>query len=260
MNCRINTGRGWTSRILMEVVTNPVPSWFVTLTMDDTHITRTAKGVPTLHRSRFQAWLGRKNRSFGPFRYFAVGEYGNESLRPHYHLSLFPTHPDQVRYLTDAWSSGFTSVYPMVEARARYLARYTTKKLTSDTDERLEEGQEPEFRSSSRTPGLGAGFVPVVVSSYRQTAGQKIIEERGDIERTVRFGQTVYPIPRYILTKCREELGIPTKHSERLKHPGYGYYHQINEADQCKETYLVQENLRHAEAKQKETRGRTQNI
>ena len=210
----------------MERETNPGRSWFCTLTYSDETIPRTVDGVPTLHRRGFQDWFEQANRDAGRVRYYAVSEYGENTLRPHHHLALFPEQDSQADHILRAWQRdhGFTQVAELTHERARYLANYTAKKLTKDTDERLEPGQEPEFRSSSTRPGLGAAFVPLVVSVYRGRAGQKIIDERGDVERTVRIGGKVYPIPRYILQKVRAELGIPLKHEDRLHHPGYGVW------------------------------------
>lgn len=261
MNCRINKGRHWTSRILMELVTSDRPAYFLTLTYNDENVPRTDQEyVPTLRRQQFQTWLKNTNQNHGPFRYYAVGEYGDDTLRPHYHMALFPGDGCSVDVVTNEWRKGFVSAYPMSATRAQYLANYTTKKLTSNTDSRLKDGQEPEFRSSSRHPGLGAAFVPVVVSQYGSGAGKAIVDERGDIERVVRFGPKIYPIPKFILDKCRKELGIPLTHKERMCHPGYYEWHQQQEAEQCEKTFIEHEVLRNAEKKRWKYRSTTTRV
>ena len=260
MNCRINAGRAWTSRMLMEQSMTQEVSWFVTLTYDEDHVPRTVEGVQTLRKREFQDWIRTTNRRAGPFRYYAVGEYGDDTMRPHYHMAIFPQPGRAGPIVTDHWDHGFTSAYDLSHTRARYLANYTTKKLTKDTDQRLEAGQEPEFRSSSTRPGLGAAFVPVVVSHYRSGAGQAVLEERGDVERVVRFGQKVYPIPRYILDKCRVELGIPTRHEDRLQHEGYYEWNQVQEAVNDPAIAITQERIRNAETEAKRFRTRTSRI
>jgi hypothetical protein len=224
MPCRINTGRQWTARILLEEATNGNVCWFVTLTYDDDSLPTTPEGVPTLRKKRTLQWVRNQARNAG-FRYYIVGEYGEKSLRPHYHLAIFPKEGWSIGNLTDAWKKGFTSAYPMSRERAGYLARYATKKLLSHTDPRLESGQEPEFRSSSRRPPLGASFVPMVVRAYDSRGGKTILKEKGDIERTVRIGGRIYPLPEYILRKVRRELGIPELHRDRLRHEGYEALH-----------------------------------
>lgn len=249
MPCRINKGRLWSARILAEESMHPLQVWFVTLTYDDKHVPRTPDGHLTLRKRKTLRWLHNQKRDVGSFRYYAVGEYGDLTRRPHYHLALFPGQPAQVNQLTAAWQEfGHTSAYPLNPARARYLANYTTKKLTKDTDERLERGQEPEFRTSSRNPPIGAAFIPPLVSAYRTRRGQQIIEERGDIERTLRIGGKVYPLAPYLLNKARERLGIPLLHRDRIDaNANYLDWHIEQEMLPCPEEADAQEVFLNAE-------------
>lgn len=251
MNCRINKGRNWSSRILMEQYTTPFRSWFLTLTYSPENVPVTTDYVQTLQRRKFQTWIKNTYRDIGPFRYYAVGEYGDVSLRPHYHLAIFPQRDMPITLVTDKWKNGFTSAYELTAERARYLANYTTKKLTKETDERLAPGQEPEFRSSSKNPALGAAFIAPLVSRYSRGNGKELVETRGDVERTIRFDGKIYPIAPYILNKVREQLGIPLKHADRLCHPGYYEWHQTEEAEHCPTTLAAEEVIRHAQKKRR---------
>lgn len=240
MNCRINYSRNWTSRILMEHVAAEVPGQFLTLTYNDDHVPQ-VDGVSTLRKAKTLKWLKNVARDVGPFRYYIVGEYGDESLRPHYHLALFPRSHRQGAAIAQRWKKGFTSTYPLVEERAAYLAQYATKKLTKDTDTRLVGNQEPEFRSSSRSPYLGAAFVPILVQAYRSKGGRQFLDENGDIERSWRIGRRVFPIPRIILRDVRRNLEIPELHEERLCHPGYFGRYATKEAATWEPTIAVVE-------------------
>jgi len=78
-------------------------------------------------------------------RYYAVGEYGDESLRPHYHACVFghsftegriilretPTLLWTTMPLERAWGLGNVSVGALNFKTARYTASYVTKKLRS---------------------------------------------------------------------------------------------------------------------------------
>lgn len=260
MNCRINKGRNWSSRILMEQMATPWMSWFLTLTYDDEHVPVTPEYVPTLRKSEFQAWRKEAERKAGRFQYYAVGEYGENTLRPHYHMAVFPSFDSQVQVITDLWPYGFTSAYELIPERARYLAQYTTKKLTAHTDERLEEGQEPEFRTSSRQPAIGAAAITALVDRYSQGAGAEILESRGDVERSIRFDGRIYPIAPYILGKVRAELGIPARHEDRLCHPGYYEWHQTQEAENCPESFKGEELKRHGQKKRQKYRTVTSQV
>jgi hypothetical protein len=214
----------------MEWVTHPGDSWFVTLTYREEDVPKTPGKVPTLRKQRFRKFLNNARRDIGPFRYYAVGEYGEMSMRPHYHLAVFPGRSFDIEKFTARWKLGYTSAYPLSKERAGYLAQYATKKLTKDTDERLEVDMEPEFRVSSKKPALGEAFIHLVVRQYRENdAAKRILEERGDIERTWRFGKSVYPIPEYTLSRIREDLGIPVTHADRLNNENYWRYHYTEE-------------------------------
>jgi hypothetical protein len=221
LHCRINAGRNWTSRILMEQVTSMQVGAFLTLTYAPGKVPKTDQEYLTLAKKKFTKWVNNTYQNNGAFRYYAVGEYGEDTFRPHYHMAVFSGTNCKVSGITDAWKQGHTSAYPLNAERAGYLAQYTTKKLTKDTDSRLKDGQEPEFRVSSKRPALGSAFIPVLVRAYSSGPGQKVLRDRGDIGRTWRYGKRVLPIPRYIADHVRSRLGIPTTHEERLQHDGY---------------------------------------
>lgn len=92
--CRINKRRENVTRLLAESLFHD-DSTFITLTLDD-NTKETGYGVKygdftQLNKSYIQAWLNRFRMRVSPtrIRYFLVGEYGKQTLRPHYHAILF---------------------------------------------------------------------------------------------------------------------------------------------------------------------------
>ncbi|AXL15098.1 replication initiator protein [Microviridae sp.] len=251
MACRINKGRLWSARIIMEWLTTPEYSWFLTLTIDPIYekhvVSEDGAPVATLQKKEFLKWLNNTiERETPGLRYYAIGEYGETTFRPHYHLAIFPKSADQVEKIQAAWTKGFTSASDLNHERARYLANYTAKKLTKDTDERLAPAQEPEFRTSSRRPPLGAAFVDNLHAHYLKPRAAKLVAERGDIERTFRIDGRIYPLGEWPLTKLRGKLGIPALHRDRIKaNPNYLEYHETQNAEvdeyeaECQEKYLA---------------------
>lgn len=229
--CRKNKAKFWTARILLEQMATPHLSWFATLTYDDDHLPRTVLGDVTLEKRKTQQWVQDYLKAATPeqkFRYYLVGEYGDRFGRPHYHMALFPNsaHFSTGEFL-DAWKKGqVKNALPLITNRAEYLARYCLKKLTSPTDDRLEEGQEPEFRSSSRVPALGLIAVDAIARAYETRQGSKVLAERGDVQREIRINGKKYPLDKYILDKLRTRFGIPLTHERRLTHMGYYQWHQ----------------------------------
>lgn len=262
MPCRINRGRKWSARIIMEWLYCPLDCYFLTFTIDDEHqepIWETREGktrkVGTVRKKWFLQWINDACKDLGLFRYYAIGEYGDLGGRAHYHLAVFPKHPAQVPALRARWKKGFVSASPLNHARARYLANYTGKKLTKLTDQRLQPGQEPEFRSSSRRPPLGEEFCQVLIARYKSPKGAKLLAERGDIPRSFRVDGKIYPIGDWALRKIRTELGIPLTHTGRCKHPNYERYYPLEEAEWDPEEAIKMEKQIDAKKKAKLYRG-----
>lgn len=84
--CVYRDKRVWTHRILLESFLH-ASSVFVTLTYNDQHLPADGCLVP----GHLQLWLKRIRKSLAPerVRFFACGEYGGTTWRPHYHLAMF---------------------------------------------------------------------------------------------------------------------------------------------------------------------------
>lgn len=86
MPCRLNKRRVWAHRIMLEAYQYEHNA-FVTLTYAPEKLPENGSLVP----EHVQSWLKRLRARVAPskFRFFLVGEYGDESERPHYHAALF---------------------------------------------------------------------------------------------------------------------------------------------------------------------------
>lgn len=110
-------------------------------------------------------------------RFYACGEYGDESARPHYHEILFnlPIDPDRLKLrftnqfgdnyftcddLSASWGKGHILLSEANWTNAAYVARYIMKKLTGDLGEEAytKVGLKPPFTRMSRRPGIGGEF------------------------------------------------------------------------------------------------------
>lgn len=266
MPCRINRGRIWSARIIMEWLECDHVPYFLTFTYADAHIPHPEiHGVRegrdrifgSLEKKSFRLWTRDVQTNYaGPFRYYTVGEYGDRRGRAHYHMVVFPVHPAQISAIRMHWARGDVQAGPLTHARARYLANYASKKLTKSSDDRLETGQEPEFRTSSRTPPLGAGFVERLTAFWLQPQRQKLLKKRGDVERAFRWDGKIYPIGGWPLQKLRTNLGIPLAHRDRIKaNPDYLKYHQSEDAEWNPEEAEAQELYINAKTISKRYRG-----
>lgn len=162
VGCRGDRARDWGVRIYHESLLYEQSS-FLTLTYDEDH------NDGTLHKEHVQEFVNnlRNNPDAGwrP-RYFACGEYGEKTRRPHYHAIVFGTdfhdilstaidddlwqHP----VVSRAWRYGHHSIAAVEPAAAMYVAGYVQKKATdSDTFNLMSRGSRK--RTNGMLPPIG---------------------------------------------------------------------------------------------------------
>lgn len=202
--CRINKRRLWTHRILLESKCHE-KSVFTTLTYSPDNLPPNG----SLVRAHLQLFLKRLRRRVAPrlLRYFAPGEYGDDTWRPHYHPILFGLGLDSARDIEESWGLGFVDVRELSEELAQYAAGYVVKKLTRGDDPRLA-GRTPEFCAMSLKPGIGALAVPTIGAALSSREGSKLIARDRDAPPVLRHGKKLYPLGRYLRQKLREEAGF----------------------------------------------------
>lgn len=216
MPCRYNKRREWTNRLMLESLCHPYNVFF-TLTYDDANLPGTGSLVP----DHLQLWLKRFRLRVYPnlVRFFAVGEYGDKSGRPHYHgvmfnqrgcEHVFTRYPDASRrccsiceLFTDSWGKGNVFLGRFELHSAEYICGYVVKKMTRNDDERLL-GRHPEFSRMSRDPGIGVNAMWDVASTMLQYG---LDERTADVPSAVQMGKKVLPYGRTLRRKLRVMIG-----------------------------------------------------
>lgn len=239
MPCLVNRRRVWTHRLMLESLSH-TDSAFVTLTYEDDQLKysvdkTTGELLPTLAPDDLKDFMKRLRAAYHyhqvnlkvpknatqKIRFYACGEYGEQSDRPHYHLALFgyPKCPwGQSRYtrtrVSCCWSCdllrskwGFGNIYSgeLTTESASYVAGYVTKKMTSKDDHRLK-GRYPEFARMSQ--GLGGNFMEHVAQSLTQF---NLVESRADVPSALRHGSRLLPLGRYLRRRLRKAVGVDEK-------------------------------------------------
>lgn len=201
IGCKLEYSRQWANRCVLESKMHK-SSLFVTLTYDELCVPRVmyaerengeAREAMTLVKTDFQKFMKRL-RSYVAYhmsdtfsntaisvvdgapqlRFFACGEYGPETLRPHYHAIIFGLDlPDKrlrqnVRgnpyyvsdILSELWPYGHHIIGNVSFQSAAYVARYCTKKLSGPAASDAYDfyGIEPPFLLMSRKPGIGVPY------------------------------------------------------------------------------------------------------
>lgn len=190
LGCRLDYSRQWANRCMLELQYHE-SSFFVTLTYDDFHVPRSWYTDPstgeafqslTLQKRDFQLFMKRLRKRFSDqrIRFFMCGEYGGQTMRPHYHAIIFGLKLDDlVEYkkspqgfsyynspsLQACWSDqegrpiGYAVVADVSWESCAYTARYILKKQKGDeahfyTDFNIQ----PEFTLMSRKPGIARQY------------------------------------------------------------------------------------------------------
>lgn len=205
--CRINRRRQWTWRQYLESLMHE-SSIFVTLTYDDQHLPPNGELCP----EHVQLFLKRLRSALSPakLRYFFVGEYGPETLRPHYHASIFGMDVHQSALIWEAWGQGeprFCPVYEFNELTAQYISGYVVKKLTDSTDPRLS-GKFPEFARMSNRPGIGSSAMQLIAKQLSTPQGRSILTSTLDVPKSLKIGRRSIPLGRYLISQLRKFSGM----------------------------------------------------
>lgn len=144
---------------MLHELTSHEDSIFITLTYSDHYLPDNG----SLDKRALQLFIKRLRKSLGDrkIRYFACGEYGDKTQRPHYHAIVFglSLRLEDKQLIKNAWPYGLCH-YGLAEPDSiRYVAQYIDKKFTGDMAdvEYNQKNREPVFRLMSL--GLGREFV-----------------------------------------------------------------------------------------------------
>ncbi|QXP08476.1 MAG: replication initiator protein [Arizlama microvirus] len=164
--CKKRRVDGWVFRLQQEEKRSSTAR-FITLTYGPHSLPISPNGWMTLDKSDLQKYFKRL-RKLCPsvnVRYYACGEYGSKSKRPHYHAIVFNVPDDNMFY--SAWSLdgvpiGAVHVGQVSNNSIAYTMKYIDKSnffAFHDKDDRV-----PEFPLMSK--GLGSNYVTPQIVDY----------------------------------------------------------------------------------------------
>lgn len=200
--CKVRRVNEWVFRISWEEENRATSSHFITLTYDTQHVPLSENGFLTLRKTDLQKFFKRlrKNTGLDGIKYYACGEYGTRTNRPHYHAIVFNC-PDPEEYAR-AWSIdgiqlGGVDVGTVTSDSIAYCLKYIDKDSFRQKKYRhSRDDREREFPLMSK--GLGRGYVenPSVRSYHKK-----------DLSRNYTTNKSGYRVPlsRYYRLKLYDE-------------------------------------------------------
>lgn len=214
--CRHQRARVWTHRLILEA-TQHTHNTFLTLTYTDEKVIENAGSVNPSDLTKFIKRLRKKGQSF---RYYAVGEYGPKTLRPHYHMAMFglrtcergqtdlrkPYCCAQCATISATWGMGAVQLARLEDASAAYVAGYVTKKLTASP---LPKELHPEFQRMSLKPGLGYDCMHDVADILLRHG-----DDIEDVPVALQHGKKKHPLGKYLRRSLRKMIGRDEKAPE----------------------------------------------
>lgn len=192
LECRLEYSRQWADRCILEAQQYE-DNCFITLTYDDLNIpvvddvhpeTGEITKFKTLVKKDLQDFMKRLRSRLDDkdikIRFFAAGEYGDESMRPHYHAIIFGWSPIKEinektgkqdchllkmsnlgyayyhsDFLKEVWPFGNNLVTECSWETCAYVSRYVVKKYKNEKYFSEKTNIQKEFVTMSRRPGIG---------------------------------------------------------------------------------------------------------
>lgn len=221
INCRLNYAKQWSQRCMLEAQYYS-DNYFLTLTYDNDYLPledlvnqdgEIIEKVPTLRKRDLQLFMKRLRKHFEgtKVRFFGVGEYGGQTMRPHYHLILFNLPLNDLEYLkcnargdkfyisetiSKLWPFGFHMISDVNQETANYTARYCLKKATSDFVLTDVLHIEKEFTLMSRRPGIARQYYEDHKDTIFDYTNIAVIPTRDGLEqiKSVKYYNNLYDV------------------------------------------------------------------
>lgn len=188
--CKLRRVNDWVLRLGLEAERSR-SALFVTLTYKNENLTKTQRNLSTLVKKDLQKFFKRLRKITGQkdIKYYAVGEYGSITKRPHYHAIIFNA---TEKHIDQAWTLNKKTIgivhYGSVNRNSiAYTAKYMDKQ--SFIGYSKNDFREKQFSIMSK--GLGSNFATQQMQKYLKNT----------LPLTVKRDGKKFAIPRYFIKK-----------------------------------------------------------
>lgn len=155
--CKKRRTSGWSFRLVKEGERS-LSALFITLTYDTDYVPITKNGFMNLDLQDLQKFFKRlRKKTHEKLKYYAVGEYGSQKKRPHYHIILFNANKE---HIIDSWTInnkpiGSVHIGNVSSASIGYTLKYMCKE--SKIPMHQNDDRKKEFAVMSK--GLGKNYM-----------------------------------------------------------------------------------------------------
>lgn len=250
--CKNAKRKDWAVRLALESKFHK-DKFFLTLTYNDENLPENG----TLVKSDLQKFFKRLRKFIAPtkIKYFAVGEYGEKSLRSHYHAIIYGWKPNDLepinrsdttniltsKTLERIWGKGLVGIGTVNYTTCAYVAKYILKKAYN-TDKEFYEvtGLAPEFQVSSKNPAILKQLEPQEILAMLKKRHIILPGTKPIIAR----------IPQYVLNLAKDfwrveynkfakenQLKAKRKIAAQLKETDLNFWHNYKKNIQIKKQY-----------------------
>lgn len=201
LNCKKKRRSDWSLRLEHEYLYSD-SALFITLTYNDASIPRN-RGIATLNKKDLQDYIKRLRNSHVAYvsrelgirksevknvskqiRYYAVGEYGSKTNRPHYHILLFNYDIANLKPIEAQWKNtqtgyplGFVDIGKVSSASINYTTKYMFKQWGK------KDLRQRPFTNMSRRPMIGTGFLNEYKNYLREFELTAIRDKKGTLRK-----------------------------------------------------------------------------
>lgn len=217
--CRLNARMSWTYRLHKELYCS-FGAYFVTLTYSDEQLhyrvdTSTGETAPVLNKVDLQSFI-KKLRYYSKFRYFAVGEYGERTMRPHYHIIMFNLERKAAMKIERVWNKGNIHIGRVETSSIHYMTKDMMKPETKTKVLGV-----PGFRIMSTKPGIGA----------KQNVIDSLLNNKLDNDFSVWLNGYKLSMPRYYANKIFSAKQKDYHAEEMIKETDKQFYKWIDDCE-----------------------------
>lgn len=162
--CKLRRVNDWVFRLKQEDKVS-TSSCFITLTYDTKNVPLTKNGFMSLKKRDYQLFMKRLRKKLPnqKIKYYACGEYGSKTQRPHYHAILFNCSDPSI--IHEAWGLGSTHIGTCTGDSMAYTLKYISKAARIPMHRR--DDRIKEFSTQSKN--LGSSYLTTSVVKFHRS-------------------------------------------------------------------------------------------